>query len=122
MQEPANMPLDVICQLEEMKQVSRTFQFQSIYDGESALVALIFAVWWEVSYRDLAHGCRSHSHSHVVIHAAGRTGAGGRGGRRHAHVHIHDCFRLDELRIVQEEKKKKLLSGKDEREGVQPES
>ena len=29
--DPANMPLEVICQVEEMKQASTVFQFQSIY-------------------------------------------------------------------------------------------
>ena len=31
MQEPANMPLLVMCQVEEMKQLSTVYQFQSIW-------------------------------------------------------------------------------------------
>jgi hypothetical protein len=74
MQDPANIPFEVICQLEAMKHESTVYQFQSIYCG-SQYQYKAKKIDRDITYRDLAAA----SHVHAVH---GHGCCCGRAGRR----------------------------------------
>ena len=89
MQDPANIPVDVMCQVDERKQESIVFQFQSILGRQVSKVSFDDKTAVECAYRNFAAVAATHSSHGHRSRGSCRGSSCCRPSGRHVHRHRH---------------------------------